>query len=167
MTEPRQSAIRKRKLPPASSHNPTTGELDIPSSAVIAYSSEDPAHPVDNLFDGRDGPGGTRWLSARPNVTEQILLEFDEPRGISRLSYQVEETSVPRTQEIRVEASTDGGQSYRNLLVQEYTFSPNGATFQREDLQLPFGEVSHLRLTIVPNKHGSGVATLTSLRLFN
>ena len=65
-----------------------------------------------------------------------------------------------------MEASTDGGQSYRQVLVQEYTFSPRGATFQREDLRLELHDLSQLRLTIVPNKHGSGVATLTSLRLY-
>jgi hypothetical protein len=50
--------------------------------------------------------------------------------------------------------------------VQEYTFSPQGATFQHEDLRLDLAAITHLRLTVVPNKGGSGVATLTSLRLF-
>jgi hypothetical protein len=51
------------------------------------------------------------------------------------------------------------------VLVQEYTFSPRGATFQREDLRLDLRDVDRLRLTIVPNKRGSGAATLTSLQL--
>jgi hypothetical protein len=51
-------------------------------------------------------------------------------------------------------------------LVQEYTFSPRGATYQHEEQRLNLQQVSHLRLTIVPNKNGSGTATLTSLRLF-
>jgi hypothetical protein len=51
-------------------------------------------------------------------------------------------------------------------LVQEYTFSPQGATYQREEQRLDLHQVSHLRLTIVPNKNGSGTATLTSFRLF-
>jgi len=62
--------------------------------------------------------------------------------------------------------STDGGRAYRRILVQEYTFSPRGATFEREDLRLELVNITHLRLTVVPNKHGSGVAKLTSLRLF-
>lgn len=71
-----------------------------------------------------------------------------------------------RTQELRVEVSEDGGRTYRQLLVQEYNFSPRGATYQREEQRLNLHRVSHLRLTIVPNKNGSGTATLTSLRLF-
>jgi hypothetical protein len=65
-----------------------------------------------------------------------------------------------------VEVSTDHGRTYRQVLVQEYTFSPQGSTFQHEDLRLGLSEITHLSLTIVPDKGGSGVASLTSLRLF-
>jgi hypothetical protein len=99
-------------------------------------------------------------------MTEQIMVEFDQPQTISRLVYEVEEAVRERTQEVRVEVSEDAGRTYRQILVQEYTFSPEGATYQREDQRLNFRQVSHLRLTIVPNKNGSGTATLTSLRLF-
>ena len=80
--------------------------------------------------------------------------------------YTVEEAERGRTQEMHIEVSTDGGRTYRRILVQEYTFSPGGATFEREDLRLELADVTHLRLTVVPNKNGSGVAKLTSLRLF-
>jgi hypothetical protein len=50
--------------------------------------------------------------------------------------------------------------------VQDYTFSPGGATFQHEDLRFDLPAITHLSLTIVPNKGGSGAATLTALRLF-
>ena len=65
-----------------------------------------------------------------------------------------------------VEVSSDHGKTYRHVLIQGYTFSPQGATFQHENLQLDLTAVTQLRLTIVPNKGGSGVATLTSLQLF-
>jgi hypothetical protein len=94
------------------------------------------------------------------------LLEFDKPQTISLLVYEVEETMCERTQEVRVEVSKDEGRTYRQVLVQEYTFSPAGATYQREEQRLNLHQVSHLRLTIVPNKNGSGTATLTSFRLF-
>ena len=111
------------------------GEIDITASATIAYSSEDRAHPVEYLLDGHSGPGATRWISARPDTTEHIVIEFDRPQTISRLVYEVEETMRERTQEVRVEVSEDGGQSYRQILVQEYNFSPGGATYQREEFQ--------------------------------
>jgi hypothetical protein len=141
-------------------------EIDIAGGATIAYSSEDPAHPVEDLFDGRSGPGATRWMSARPDTLEQIVVEFDHPQTISRLVYEVEEAIRERTQEIRVEVSEDGGRTYRQILVQEYTFSPRGATYQREEQRFNLRQVTHLRLTIVPNKNGAGTATITAIRLF-
>jgi len=159
--------LRKRLLSEQSATFPESPEeIDIASHAMLAYSSEDPAHPIEHLIDGRWGRGGTRWLSARPNATEHVVLEFDHPQRVSRLVYEVEECCQARTQEVRVEISSDGGYTYRQVLAQDYTFSPQGATFQHEDRQLDFPAITHLKLTIVPNKGGSGVATLTSLRLF-
>ena len=140
--------------------------MDIASCATIAFTSEDPAHPVEHLLDGSSGPGATRWTSARADTSEQILVEFDKPQIVSRLVYEVEEATRERTQEVLVEVSEDGGRTYRQILVQEYNFSPTGATYQRQEQRLNLRQASHLRLTIVPNKNGSGTATLTSLRLF-
>jgi hypothetical protein len=83
------------------------------------------------------------------------VLEFDHAQRISCLSYEVEECWQERTQEARVEVSTDHGLTYRQVLAQDYTFSPQGATFQHEDLQLDLPAITHLSLTIVPNKSGS------------
>jgi hypothetical protein len=161
------SRVRKRPLEADVAANAgATGEIDIAGCATIAYSSEQPDHPVEDLLDGNSGPGATRWISARPDTVEHIVVEFDRPQAISRLVYEVEETERERTQEVRVEISEDGGRTYRQILVQEYTFSPRGATYQREEQRFNLRQVTHLRLTIVPNKNGSGIATLTTLRLY-
>ena len=93
-------------------------------------------------------------------------MEFDEPQPISRLVYEVEEAMRERTQEVCVEVCENGGRTYRQVLVQEYNFSPRGATYQREELRFNLLQAGRLRLTIVPNKNGSGTATLTTLRLY-
>jgi F5/8 type C domain len=162
------SRIRKRLTSEQhSSRSPDeSGEIDIISCATLVYSSEDPDHPLEHLVDGQYGRGSTRWASARRNVTERIVFEFDQPQRISRLVYEVEECGQERTQEVRVEVSSDHGRTHRQVLVQEYTFSPHGATFQHEEQRLDVPAVTDLSLTIVPNKNGSGVATLTSIRLF-
>jgi hypothetical protein len=158
------SRLRKRLMnEPNSTHPERPGEIDIASHATLAYSSEDPDHPLEHLIDRRCGRGATRWASGRPNATERIVLEFDHAQRISRLICEVEECWQERRQEVRIEVSTDHGRAYRQVLAQEYTFSPQGATFQHDDLQLDLPAIAHLRLTIVPNKGGSGV---TSLRLF-
>jgi hypothetical protein len=135
--------------------------------ATLAYSSEDPAHPVEHLLDPYRGAGGTRWVSARPDMVEHLIVEFDVPQSLTRVIYEAEETERERTQQVRIEASMDGAQTYQPVLIQEYTFSPQGATFQREDLRVELAAVTHLRLTIVPHQHGSGAASLTSLQLFS
>jgi hypothetical protein len=156
--------IRKRLMSEQSAVPPEgPGEIDIASQATLTYSSEDSDHPLEHLIDGQRA---TRWASARPNETERVVLEFDHAQRISRLVYEVEECWQERTQEVRVEVSSDHGRTYRQVLAQDYTFSPQGATFQREDFRLDLTAITHLSLTIVPNKGGSGVATLTSLRLF-
>ena len=161
------SRLRKRPLEAdAQANTGATGEIDIAGGATVAYSSEDPAHPVEHLLDGNSGPGATRWISARPDTIEHLVVEFDQPQAISRLVYEVEEAERERTQEVRVEVSEDRGRTYRQILVQEYNFSPRGATYQREEQRLDLDRVTHLRLTVVPNKNGSGTATLTVLRLF-
>jgi F5/8 type C domain len=161
------SGVRKRLLrqdgpDPARA----AGEIDIARHAVLAYTSDDPEHPIENLIDGHYGRDGTFWAGARPNTTERIVVEFDEPQSVSRMIYEVEECSRERTQEVRVEASSDGARTYRQVLVQEYTFSPAGATFQHEEQRLSLPSITHLRLTVVPDKQGSGPAKLNSLRLF-
>ena len=50
--------------------------------------------------------------------------------------------------------------------VQEYNFSPRGTVYRREEQRVDVEKVTHLRLTITPNKNGSGTASLTALRLF-
>jgi len=161
------SGVRKRLLP-KEGENPAAfaGEVDIASHAVLAYTSDDPEHPIDNLIDGHYGRLSTFWAAARPNTVERIIVEFDQPQSISWMIYEVEECACTRTQEVSVEVSSDGGRTYRQTLVQEYTFSPAGATFQREVQRLNLPPISHLRLTIVPDKNGSGPAKLNSLRLF-
>jgi hypothetical protein len=67
-------------------------------------------------------------VSAQLDTTQQILLELDEAQRISRFIYDVEVRQLERTQEVRMEFSSDGGKSYRPGFVQEYTFSPNGST---------------------------------------
>src|ERR1700681_619339 len=70
--------MRKRLMSEQSLRPPERpGEIDIASRATLAYSSEDPAHPVEHLIDGHYGRGSTHWASGRTNATDRIVLEFD------------------------------------------------------------------------------------------
>jgi hypothetical protein len=100
--------------------------------------------------DGRSGRGATYWWSGQQNTTEQVVIEFDRPERVSRLIYDVEELRAERTQPVTMEPSTDGGETYRAGFVQEYTFSANGSTYQRENLSFDLHGVTHMRFIVVP-----------------
>ncbi len=144
---------------------PVPGEIDVAAVATVLVTSEDPAHPVDHAFDGDRGPGGTRWVAAGPGA-QTVILAFDAPQAIRRVLLEVEESEIARTQELQLAVSTDGGTNYREVLRQEYNFSPPGTTSEREDWSVKAEGVTHLRLVIRPDKGGKRcLATITSLVL--
>ena len=150
---------------PSSRPVPHPGEIDIVATATVQVTSEDPAHPIDNVFDDQRGPGGSRWVAAEPGE-HTLLLAMDAPQTLHQIIVEVEELDVSRTQELRVSVSQDGGQTYRELWRQDYTFSPPGTTFEREDWAVAEEGVTHLRLWLQPDKGGKPCrATLTSLAL--
>jgi hypothetical protein len=140
-------------------------ELDIAAVATVVVTSEAPEYPVDHAFDRHRGPGGTRWVAGEPGE-QTLILAFDAPQVVRRVAVEVEEPEVARTQELLLTISGDGGRTYRELLRQEYTFSPPGTTFEREDWAVSAEGVTHLQLWIKPDKGGKPCrATLTSLVL--
>jgi hypothetical protein len=157
----RKQIIRPSTTTPA----PTPGEIDIAAVATVLVTSEAPEHPVDFAFDHHRGPGGNRWIAGEPGE-QTLILAFDTPQAIRRVALEVEEPEVARTQELQLAVSTDGGRTYRELLRQEYTFSPSGTTFEREDWAVNAQGVTHLRLRIRPDKGDKPCrAMITSLVL--
>jgi hypothetical protein len=157
----RKQIIGASAAPPA----PTPGEIDVAAVATVLVTSEAPGHPVDHAFDLHRGPGGTRWIAGEPGE-QTLILAFDAPQSIRRVILEVEEREVARTQELHLAASTDGGTTYREVLRQEYNFSPPGTTFEREDWAVTAEGVTHLKLWIKPDKGGKPCrATITSLIL--
>ena len=97
---------------------------------------------------------------------QAVILAFDAPQTIRQIILEVEETEVARTQELQLAVSNDGAQTYRELLRQEYNFSPPDTTFKREDWTVSAEDITHLRLQIKPDKGGKPCrATITSLVL--
>ncbi len=157
-----------RKLiikPDPAAPDTTTDEIDIAAVATVLVTSEAPDHPIDHTFDDHRGPGGARWIAGEPGE-QTVTLAFDTPQEINQILLEVEELEVARTQELQLCLSCDGGGTYRELLRQEFNFSPGGTTFEREKWTVSAQEVTHLRLVINPDKGDKPCrATLTSLVL--
>ena len=158
--------LRKQVVPKHSTQSASLeGEISVADVATVQVTSEEADHPIDNAFDHNRGPGGSRWIADEPGEQTVILL-FDSPQTIRQIGMEVEELAVRRTQELSVSVSSDGGRTYRELVRQEFNFSPPGTSFERELWSTPTAAVTHLRLEIKPDKGGRvGRATLTSLTL--
>jgi hypothetical protein len=141
------------------------GTIPIANVATVQVTSEEADHPIDNAFDHNGGPGGSRWIAGEAGE-QTVTLLFDTPQTIRKIGVEVEELAVSRTQELCVSVSSDGGRTYRELVRQEFNFSPPGTSFEREAWSTSAGAVTHLRLEIKPDKgRRVGRATLTSLTL--
>ena|SRR5579864_1383841 len=144
---------------------PMAGWIDIAAVATVLVTSEVPEHPVEYAFDDRRGPGGSRWVAGDPGE-QTIILTFDAPQTICRVFLEVEEREVARTQELQLAVSCDGGETYRELVRQEFNFSPPSTSFEQEDWAVTAQAVTHLRLWLKPDKGGKPCrAAFTSLML--
>jgi hypothetical protein len=156
--------LRKQLLQPVKSHE-LGGEISIADTATVLVTSELPDHPIDHICDGQGGPGSTRWI-AEQSGDQTVVLAFDTARNIDTVSLEIEEREVSRTQELTLATSRDGGQTYREVLRQEFNFSPSGTTFEHEEWRLAAEGITNLRVWIRPDKGGKPCrASMTSLIL--
>jgi hypothetical protein len=135
--------------------------LDVAPLAQVELTSEDPAYPIDAALTPSTAPG---WRAAQPG--EQVIrLVFDRPHSLHHLRLVFAEAQQARTQEFVVRWSADGGQLYRDVVRQQYTFSPPGTVHEVEDYQVRLDGVTHVELRIVPDiQGGDACATLQEMR---
>ena len=127
------------------------GWLDLERLAQVEITSEADGHPIEEALIPGAGPG---WRAAQPGE-QTIRLRFDEPLRLRRIHLVFSEGEGERTQEFVLRWSADGGQSYREILRQQYNFSP-GAAREVEDYDLDLDGVTALELRIVPDIGGGG-----------
>jgi len=136
--------------------------VDIERVAQVEITSEDVDYPIESaLIPGK----GSGWRAAQPGE-QTIRLLFDEPLRLRRIHLVFHEDEQERTQEFVLRWSPDGGQSYREILRQQYNFSPPEAAREVEDYDIELDVVTALELTIVPDiSGGSTRASLAQLRV--
>jgi hypothetical protein len=136
--------------------------LDVERLAQVELTSEDPAHPIESALTPGTGLG---WRAAEPG--QQIIrLLFDKPLRLRCIRLVFHETEEARTQELVLRWSPNGGQSYREIVRQQYTFSPPHTCHEVEDFGVDLAGVMALELRIVPDiSGGSSCALLAQLRL--
>ena len=136
--------------------------LDLEALAEVEITSEEAAHPIEAaLLHGQE----QGWRAAGPGE-QKIRLIFTRPQQLRRIWLNFIETNTERTQEYVLRWSPDGGESYREIVRQQWNFSPLGTTSEKEDLHVELLAVTILELSITPDiSRGDAVASLAQLRL--
>ena len=138
------------------------GWLDVERAAMVEITSEDKDYPVESAFASGEAQG---WRAAEAG-TQTIRLVFDQPQSLKRISVVFEEKEIARTQEFVLRWSADGGNSFREIVRQQWNFSPPETIREVEEYQVELASVTVLELIIVPNASGgSARASLKSLHL--
>jgi hypothetical protein len=136
--------------------------LELEHLAQVEVSSEEAAHPIESALIPSAGSG---WRAGQPGQ-QTVRLLFDEPQKVRHLRLLFQEDERERTQQFVLRWSSDGGQSYREIVRQQYNFSPPGSTSESEDYAVELNGVTALELSIVPDISGGPArASLAQLRL--
>jgi hypothetical protein len=156
--------MRKRLITPTPETLRTRGGggLDVERAAIVEVTSEDRDFPVESAFVSGDSRG---WRADAPG-SQTIRLIFDQPQRLKCILLVFEENETQRTQEFVLQWSPDGGLSAKEIVRQQWTFSPPESTCEIEEYQVDFSNVTLLELVIKPNISGGlARASLKSLRL--
>ncbi len=142
--------------------SPDQNWLNLEGLAEVEITSEDALHPIESaLLPGR----ASGWRAACPGK-QTIRLLFADPQRLRQIWLNFVETSIERTQEYALRWSPDGGQSFQEIVRQQWNFSPQAATSETEEHHVELPAVTVLELTIIPDiSGGDAIASLAQLRL--
>jgi hypothetical protein len=137
--------------------------LSLDALAVVEVTSEDAAHPIESALIPNAAAAGWR-AAASGEQTLRIL--FDTPQRVSRIRLVFEETETARMQEFVLRWSPAGEVGSREIVRQQYNFSPPETTREVEDYNVHLSNAAALELVIVPDvERARAVASLQELRI--
>jgi hypothetical protein len=137
------------------------GWLDLDIAASVEVTSEVKEYPIESALVAGEMHG---WRAA-DSGTQTIRLLFDQPQTLRRIALVFEETATPRTQEFVLRWSVDGGHSFREIVRQQWNFSPPNTTSEIEEYRVELSDVTVLELVIVPDiSRGAARASLVLTR---
>ena len=132
--------------------------LDLATLARFEISSEDADHPIDNAL-----KEDTRSWRAAEDGPQTIRITFDSPQTISRIVVLFEENDHSRTQEFAVLWRPSRNSEWREIVRQQFNFSPPNTRIEREEFNPSVKDAIDVELRIVPNISGNGRASLREL----
>lgn len=124
--------------------------LDLENLAEVELTSEDGSHPIESALNPSEGPG---WRASEFGQ-QTVRLLFDNPLRVRRIRLVFQENELDRTHEFVLRWSSDGGQSYREIIRQQYNFNSPHNTLEIEDYAVDLVGLTTLELSIVPDISG-------------
>ena len=121
--------------------------LNLEQIVTVEVTSEDPDFPIESVFNGSNGPG---WR-ALENGKQQIRLIFDQPISLKRIRLRFIETKLERTHEFTLRWSSVQGGPSKEIVRQQWNFSPAGSTDEVEEYRTSVDGVAVLELAIQPD----------------
>ena len=98
--------------------------------------------------------------------TQTIRLLFDQPQKLRRISLVFEEHERTRTQEFVLRWSSDGGRSFREIVRQQWNFSPPHTVRELQAYEVELSDITVLELIITPDiSGGTARASVKTLRV--
>lgn len=146
----------------AAEKSPQVDGLDLAALSDVEVSSENPDYPIEAAL----LPGFEQgWRAGTPGQ-QSIRLLFKQPQHIQTVKIAFTESHVARTQQYVLRISQDNGESFQEIVRQQWNFSPNGSTSAAETHRLTAAGVDIVELLINPDIANPNVfATLQSLRV--
>lgn len=135
--------------------------LDLKRLAQVEITSEDASYPIEKAFEIN---GWTGWRASEAGK-QTIRIIFDELQRINVIHLLFKEEQQARTQEFVLRWSPGNGQPYREIVRQQYNFSPESSTEQLENYSVNLEGVKIVELTIIPDV-GGGNAHASISRLW-
>jgi hypothetical protein len=141
---------------------PDSSWLNLEALAEVEITSEEAAHPIESALLPGDASG---WRASEPGQ-QTVRLIFHDPQRLRRIWMQFTEPRAERTQEYVLRWSPEGEPSFRDIVRQQWNFSPEGTTTEVEDHRVELPAVRVLELQITPDINGGAAcASLAQLRL--
>ena len=156
--------MRKRLI--SSSGNatlsPVENWLELKHAVLVEVTSEADGYPVEGAL----LPGQARGWRAATSGTQIIRLLFDQPQTIRRIHLVFREYEAGRTQEFLLRWLPHGTAAGKEVVRQQWNFSPPDTTEECEEYKVDLASADALELSITADMGRQEVrASLDELRL--
>ena len=147
--------MRKRLISSAGEieSTPAGDWLELEHAALVEVTSEADGYPIEGaLLTARE-----RGWRAGTAGTQIIRVLFDEPQTIRTIRLVFKEDRDARTQEFLLRWLPHGTKSWKDLVRQQWNFSPPQTVEEREEYKVDLASVAALELSINPDIGRQGI----------